>query len=131
MDRRSVVVALAVVLMVIFVLSLPGLGLETRKTTDYAAWAGPIFLVLTLLVFAFGVATFVLRKRSVRSLRSVAGSQAVVAILLNLLDFSGVGGPRPPLGPLVLGVSAVAVAVLELGVMFSLRSQESSPPVAA
>lgn len=127
-NRSNVTVALAAVLMAIFLVSLPGFGIETRKTTDYSAWAGPVFLILTLLVFALGVAAIMARKRATGTLQATAGSQAAVAVLLNLLDFSGVGGPRPPPGPLVLGVSAIVIAILELAAVLSIPPTDSPPP---
>ena len=107
-------IVLVVVQPAIFVVSLPGFGLETRKPTDYAAWAGPIFLLLTILVFLTGAAAVILAgSRGGASIR-LGALQGVIAIGINLLDFSHVGGPPPPTGPLLLGVIAIAVGVLEL-----------------
>lgn len=96
----------------VFLISLPGLGIETRKPSDYAAWAGPIFLVLTLLVFAFGIAALVFVRSRVGLSFSLGGGQAILAVTTNLLDISHVGGPPPPPGPLLLaGVSIVLATV--------------------
>lgn len=107
-------IVLVLVQLAIFVVSLPGLGLETRKPTDYAAWAGPIFLLLTILVFLTGVAAVALAGSRVGASIRLGALQGAIAIGINLLDFSHVGGPPPPTGPLILGVLAVVVAVLEL-----------------
>lgn len=127
MDRTlRTLLVLVVVQLAIFVVSLPGLGIETRSPSQYAAWAGPLFLLLTVLVFALGIGALVLaRSRAIGAARLGLG-QGVVAIVTNLLDFSHVGGPPPPSGPLILGAIAIVVAVAELVVAF--RVPRSLPP---
>src|SRR5215472_15029883 len=86
--------ALVLVQVIIFILSLPGFGIETRKPSDYAAWAGPIFLILTVLVLALGVLAILLLLRDrATGARKLALGQAVAALATNLLDISHVGGP--------------------------------------
>lgn len=97
--------------MFVFLASLPGFGIETRTTSQYAAWAGPIFLVLTILVFVLGVAMLAYYRSKPWTSARLGLGQAVAAIATNLLDFSHVGGPAPPLGPFVLGVIALILAV--------------------
>jgi hypothetical protein len=123
---------LVAVQLVIFLVSLPGFGIETRTTSQYAFWAGPVFLVLTLLVFALGVASLGLI-RSRRCLSAELGlGQGVVAIVTNLFDFSHIGGPAPPTGPFVLGSIAVVVALAELALaILFLRSPEACEDPAA
>jgi hypothetical protein len=99
--------------MLIFLISLPGFGIETRKPSDYQPWAGPVFLILTLLVFAFGVAALVAARSSASWLVRLGVAQGAAALLTNVLDISHVGGPPPPTGPLVLGAISIAVAILE------------------
>jgi NADH:ubiquinone oxidoreductase subunit K len=99
---------------VIFVISLPGFGIENRKASQYAAWAGPIFLLLTLLVFAFGIAALALAGRRPATAVWLALIQAAVAVITNLFDFSHVGGPAPPPGPFVLGLLSILVALVEI-----------------
>jgi hypothetical protein len=107
-------VGLVVVELIIFLVSLPGFGIETRTSNQYAPWAGPIFLGLTLLVFVLGIVALVFARRGGPRFVRLAAAQAVVVIATNLFDFSGAGGPHPPLGPLVLGVAALIVALGEL-----------------
>ena len=121
--------ALLALLLVIFLISLPGFGIETRTTSQYSAWAGPVFLVLTILVFALGVSAFVTSRRRARASASLAIGAGLAAIATNLLDFSHVGGPAPPTGPLVLGILATLVAVvLIVGGSTILRSQVALAP---
>jgi hypothetical protein len=121
---------LLAILIVLFVVSLPGFGIETRRFTQYAAWAGPVFLVLTILVFAGaagGLATGRSRPRLSASLATLAAASAIVA---TLLDFSLVGGPPAPPGPFVLGIVTLAVSVLILvvaGWVLRAASAESTP----
>jgi hypothetical protein len=109
--RRKALLGLVATQVVIFVVSLPGFGVETRKPTAYAAWAGPIFLVLTVLIFVLGVAAFLFSRGEGPRLARTVLLQAAVAFVINAFDFSGVGGPRPPPGPLALGLLAIVVAV--------------------
>ena len=116
---------LVVVQLVIFLVSLPGLGLETRAPSQYAAWAGPVFLGLTFLVFALGVSSLGLGgSRPARAVQ-LGAAQAVAAIATNVLDFSHVGGPPPPTGPLVLGVISIVIALAQLA---SSRMLPRGPP---
>jgi hypothetical protein len=117
--------------MVLFLISLPGFGIETRKTSDYSAWAGPVFLLLTILVFVLGIVAAVFPRRTSGTFKSAVVGQGAVAIIINLLDFSGLGGPRPPVGPLVLGVAALIVALLEIALGLSIRGSTSEASVAA
>ncbi|HEV2317715.1 MAG TPA: hypothetical protein VGV89_09110 [Thermoplasmata archaeon] len=116
MSRYRTLAILVVLQMVIFLISLPGFGIETRTTGQYAPWAGPIFLVLTILVFAFGIAALAVMRSRTRTFVRLASAQAVVAVATNLFDFSHVGGPAPPIGPFVLGVIALFVALAEIAV---------------
>lgn len=116
--RARVLAGLVAAQIIIFLISLPGFGIETRTASQYAAWAGPIFLGLTVLVFAIGAASLLGMRGSGRWFGPLAGGQGVAAIVTNVLDFSGVGGPRPPTGPLVLGVVAILVALSEIVLAF-------------
>lgn len=111
--RGALWVAVAAQL-VIFIVSLPGFGIETRKPSDYSVWAGPIFLLLTILVIVLGLGFFAVARRRPRSARRLAVGQAFAAIATNVLDISHVGGPAPPNGPLVLGILSIIVAVATL-----------------
>lgn len=113
--RLSSTLGIAIVAqLAIFLISLPGLGVETRKPSDYAAWAGPMFLILTILVFVLGLAAFALWRRRPWGARNLAMGQAAAAVATNLLDISHVGGPAPPMGPLVLGLLSIVVAVVAI-----------------
>ncbi|HZY69495.1 MAG TPA: hypothetical protein VFF67_00760 [Thermoplasmata archaeon] len=116
---------LILVQMVVFLVSLPGFGIETRTVSQYSAWAGPVFLLLTVLVFVLGIAAFVLSRSRATAAARFGFGQGVVAIVTNLLDFSHVGGPAPPAGPLVLGVIAIVVALGEL--LLALRVPRGAP----
>jgi hypothetical protein len=105
---------LILVQLLIFVVSLPGLGVETRTPSQYAPWAGPIFLLLTILVFALGIAALLMLRYGAARTSQLALGQAIVAIATNAFDFSHVGGPAPPIGPTVLGLIAIVIAVLEI-----------------
>jgi hypothetical protein len=86
---------------------------------------------LTLLVFVLGAAALLsLRNRSSWFPRILIG-QAVVAIAIYLLDFSGIGGPRPPPGPMVLGLAALALAVVELVIASSPLTARTQAATAA
>ena len=112
--RERILLALVGVQLVIFVLSLPGLGIETRSASQYAAWAAPIFLGLTALVFALGVAAIAVARRRMPVAARLAVAQAGAALVTNVLDISHVGGPPPPTGPLILAIVSIAVAVGEI-----------------
>lgn len=117
--------------MVVFLVSLPGFGIETRTPGQYAAWAGPLFLALTILVFALGIAALAMARSRATTTTRLALGQGVVAIATNLLDFSHVGGPAPPTGPLVLGLIAIVIAGGELLLGFRVPrtpAPEPSPP---
>ncbi len=121
-------VALLVVQLFIFVISLPGFGVETRSTSQYSAWAGPVFLGLTLLVFAFGVAGLVMCWRRTRTAAYLATAMGVFAAVTVLFDYSGVGGAKPPTGPFILGIVALIVsALLFISAWRVLRDRSTSP----
>jgi peptidoglycan/LPS O-acetylase OafA/YrhL len=124
--RRSLIGGLALQL-ILFVLSLPGLGIETRTTGDYAAWAGPIFLVLTLLIFVLGIVGILLAIRGRRSSALAASGMAWAAVAIVLFDLSAIGGPPDPPGPLALS----AVVLVVCGLLFYLSARilrEPWPP---
>ena len=103
-----------VLLLLLFFVSLPGFGVETRPVSAYDAWAGPLFLLLTLLVFIGGILFLVFRSSRPGAALSAAQVQSVAAIVIVVVDTSAIGGPGPPLGPLSLGIVALLVAVLAL-----------------
>jgi peptidoglycan/LPS O-acetylase OafA/YrhL len=107
----KLVVVLQAVLLVLFFLAFPGLGIETRPYTSYASWAGPLFLVLTLLIFGAGLATLALLRRRGRVAAALGIVGGITAVAVVALDLSHVGGLPAPLGPLVLGLVSAAVAV--------------------
>jgi hypothetical protein len=113
-SARKALLAFTIVQLLIFVVSLPGVGIETRKFTQYAAWAGPVFLVLTVLVFALGLASIATVRRPTKTTANAGAAMAIVAAITNLLDFSHLGGPPPPPGPFYLGIVALVVAILQL-----------------
>lgn len=114
----------------IFVLSLPGFGIETRKPSDYSAWAGPLFLALTILVFLLGAGAIVALRNRMGLARMLGVGQAVSALLTNFLDLSHIGGAAPPGGPLALGVVSILVAFLTLYAAWCLLCPppEPTPP---
>jgi hypothetical protein len=114
---RRAFIGVVLVQIAIFVLSLPGFGVETRKASDYSVWAGPIFLLLTVLVFALGIAAIVALRSRLHLARELGAGQAVAALATNLLDISHAGGPPPPTGPLVLGILSILVALVTLAVV--------------
>gem|GEM_PF-2762208 len=118
--------ALVAVQLLIFVLSLPGLGIETRTPGQYAAWAGPIFLVLTLLVFLLGIGALASSRSRPTWVPGLSAGQGVMALLTNLLDISQIGGPAPPTGPLILGVVSIVVALLTIGIASSSKRFRSA-----
>ena len=111
--------ALVVIQLVIFIVSLPGFGIETRTPAQYAAWAGPLFLLFTLLIFVLGLAALGLSRSRPAWTRNLAVGQGVVALAINFLDISHVGGPAPPTGPLILGIASIVVALAEIAVVFN------------
>lgn len=125
--RRWLFIAVVLVQIAIFVVSLPGFGVETRKPSDYSVWAGPLFLLLTVLVFALGIAALVTLRLRQMLARELGAGQALAAIATNVLDISHVGGPPPPAGPLVLGVLSILVAATTLVVVAAIVR----PPVGA
>ena len=122
---------LAIVVLLLFVVSLPGLGIETRPFTSYAPWAGPVFLVLTIIIFATGIAVPLLHARRPRlslQLSFVLGAAAIATVAF---DTSHIGGLPPPLAPLVLGLIAAVVAA---GLLFTAAwawKQPGAEPVPA
>lgn len=125
----TVFVGVVLAQILVFIISLPGLGIETRKPSDYAAWAGPIFLGLTLLVFALGIAALALLRSRVSLGLGLGAGQAIAAVTTNLFDISHVGGPPPPPGPLLLaGLSIVlAIATVVSAVMRWPKRREGDP----
>jgi hypothetical protein len=111
MDRTRGLALLLALQIVLFFLSLPGLGIETRTTSQYAAWAGPIFLGLTLLVFVTGVVGILLVRRRPRWGGMFGLAMGVTAVAIVLFDLSAVAGPPDPPGPLVLSAVVLAVCV--------------------
>jgi peptidoglycan/LPS O-acetylase OafA/YrhL len=112
--RSQLIAALLLAQLIVFVISLPGFGVETRSFTQYASWAGPVFLVLTLLVFGLGILGLLfLRRREGRGAWAAIG-MALSAAAAVLLDLSHVGGPPPPPGPLVLSAVALVLSALLL-----------------
>ncbi|MCI4351512.1 MAG: hypothetical protein L3K15_08390 [Thermoplasmata archaeon] len=108
---RGLLIALQALLLILFFLAFPGLGIETRPYSSYAAWAGPVFLLLTLLLFGAGIAAVALvhRRPSVASMAAIV--DGVIAVIIVALDTSHVGGLPPPPGPLVLGVVSALVGL--------------------
>jgi hypothetical protein len=113
-SARKALLAFSVLQLVIFVVSLPGVGIETRKFTQYASWAGPLFLVLTVLVFALGLGTIATVRRPTKTAANAGAAMAIFAAVTNILDFSHLGGPPPSPGPLYLGIASLVVAILQL-----------------
>jgi len=124
-SRERALIGALFVLVVLFIVSLPGLGVETRTTAQYAAWAGPIFLVLTILVFALSLAGIGLARYGRRSVAATAGGAATAAVAIVLFDLSAIGGPPDPPGPLALSV--VVLVVCALIYYLALRSQPIAP----
>ena len=112
---------LVAVLLALFLVSLPGFGIETRSFMAYAAWAGPIFLILTLVVFVGGVIALVFLRSNLRRACDGARASGAAAILATLLDYSGIGGPAPPRGPLVLGLIVLLVGLAVVVVSYRTR----------
>jgi hypothetical protein len=110
---------LIVVLLLLFLVSFPGFGIETRSYSSYAAWAGPIFLVLSLLIFASGIAALLLRWRGSANAPYLGMVMAGAAIATILLDVSHVGGLPPPTGPLLLSALGLVIAAALLWVSYS------------
>ena len=127
-DRSSVLAGLLGAQIVLFVLSLPGFGVETRKFSQYANWAGPVFLGLTLGIFLTGIAGLLLVRRNLRGAARSGIVMAVAAIAIVLFDLSSVAGPPDPPGPLALSavVLGVSVAILYVGVR-ALRTAAAPP----
>lgn len=131
-NERTLLV-LVVVEIALFVVSLPGFGVETRSFTQYAAWAGPEFLLLTLLIFIPGVIAVVYLFRKPARAGSAAILSAIAALATVALDTSHVGGPPPPPGPFWLGVVAalIAVAIIVCGWRVLRRSEPTIRPTEA
>ncbi|HKV89952.1 MAG TPA: hypothetical protein VJQ43_02010 [Thermoplasmata archaeon] len=129
MNRTHVWVALLGLELILFLVSLPGFGIETRSFTSYAAWAGPIFLVLTLLVFGLGLAGIAVVWRNPRRSAQLGAGMAVAAVVTVLFDLSHVAGPPDPPGPLVLSVFVIIVSA---GVLFlSITRPTAQAPASA
>lgn len=119
-------VVLLVLEALLFVVSLPGLGIETRKFTDYATWAAPIFLGLTIIIFAGVVAAVAMARRPSDWTARLGAVVAGAAIAITLFDLSAIAGPKAPLGP--LGLSAV-VLVVSAGILYAAwRDMLVAPP---
>ncbi len=114
-SANRVLVGLLAIQLIVFLVSLPGFGIETRKFTQFAAWAGPIFLVLTLVVFTFGASGIALTWRRPRTAAYLAVGMGVSALAAILLDLSKVGGPAPPTGPLILAIVGIVIAIFQFG----------------
>ncbi|MCI4348878.1 MAG: hypothetical protein L3J93_01485 [Thermoplasmata archaeon] len=110
---------LVVVLAILFLVSFPGFGIETRSYASYAAWAGPIFLILSLLIFASGIVGLLLHWRGSTKAPYFGMVMAGAAIATILLDISHVGGLPPPTGPLILSGIGLVLAVVLLWVSYS------------
>jgi hypothetical protein len=100
--------------LLVFVVSLPGFGIETRSFTQYARWAGPVFLALTVLVFALGILSLATVRRPTKTTANAAAAMAILAAVTNLLDFSHLGGPAPPPAPFALGIASLVLAIGQL-----------------
>jgi peptidoglycan/LPS O-acetylase OafA/YrhL len=111
---------------ILFLVSLPGLGLETRKFTDYAPWAGPIFLILTLVIFVGILAAIAVARRPSHGTASLAIVVAIAAVAIVLFDLSAIAGPPDPPGP--LGVSAVVLVVSAAMLFLASREMREPPP---
>ncbi|MCI4352557.1 MAG: hypothetical protein L3K14_04135 [Thermoplasmata archaeon] len=122
-------VALLLVEAVLFVVSLPGFGIETRKFTDYAMWAGPVFLGLTILIFAGVLAAVATARRMSDWTARLALIVAAAAVAIVLFDLSAVAGPPDPPGPLAL--SAVVLVVSALILYCAWRDMQSAPETPA
>ncbi|HEV2231629.1 MAG TPA: hypothetical protein VGV64_04315 [Thermoplasmata archaeon] len=119
--------------LVVFVVSLPGFGIETRSFTQYASWAGPIFLGLTLVIFASGLAGIGWSGRRPRAAAYLAIVMGVASIATTVFDDSHLGGPPPPMGPYLLGFVSIAVAIglfALAGLLLRALSRPPTPPVA-
>ncbi|HKS59917.1 MAG TPA: hypothetical protein VJS68_03975 [Thermoplasmata archaeon] len=126
--RRPVVLLLALEA-VLFLVSLPGFGIETRSFAQYAAWAGPIFLTLTLVIFGSAIAGIVLAKRPPNWSRRMGILAAGAAVSVTLFDLSAVAGPPDPTGPLILsGVVIVVSAAILLAVGMEMRTPPTDSP---
>jgi hypothetical protein len=106
--------ASVVVLLGLYLVSLPGFGIETRPYTSYAAWAAPVFLALTLVIFAGGIAAIALLRSRPWTATHASDAAGVAAIVAVILDTSHVGGVPPPTGPLLLGIVVAVVGALIL-----------------
>jgi hypothetical protein len=114
MSRPTMLAASVVVLLGLYLISLPGFGIETRPYTSYAAWAAPVFLGLTLVIFAGGIAALALLRSRSWTATHASDAAGVAAIVAVLLDTSHVGGLPPPTGPLLLGIVVAVVGALIL-----------------
>src|ERR1700730_4929556 len=85
--------------LLIFIVALPGFGIETRTVSDYKSWGGPIFLLLTVILFASGVAALVTSPSRPGPSARFALLMAAAGIVTVLLDDSGLAGKLPPAGP--------------------------------
>jgi hypothetical protein len=108
---QTILAGMIFVELILFLVSLPGFGIETRSFTQYAAWAGPVFLILTLAIFAGGIASLALLRRNPDRSSTCAMAMAGAAITTVALDTSHVGGPPPPVGPFWLGVVGAVIAL--------------------
>ena len=112
MRRAAFVLTLLLLIeLVVFIVSLPGFGIETRSLSAYAPWSGPIFLLLTILIFLSGLAGIGLASRRPRASAKFGWAMGLAAILTVVLDDSRVAGPAPPPGPYALGFVAILVAL--------------------
>ena len=122
-------VLLLIVEAILFIVSLPGLGLETRKFTQYATWAAPIFLGLTIVIFAGVVGAAATARRPSRTTASLAVLVGVATIAITLFDLSAIAGPPDPPGP--FGLSVVVLIVSALVLFLAYRELPTAAPIAA
>jgi hypothetical protein len=112
-----------VALLALFLVSLPGLGIETRSFTSYASWAAPIFLGFTLVIFAGGIAALGLLRSRPWTATHASDAAGIAAIVTVALDTSHVGGLPPPTGPLILGIVVAIVGAFVLYGGYRLRAE--------
>lgn len=94
-----------VLLIVVWTLGTPGLGIETRTGGDLMGW---VYTVAYLAV----IAALVLTWRGRRHAPAVAAIVGAAAALLAALDITGVLIGTPPAGMVALDAAAVGLGLL-------------------
>ena len=119
MDQRSRTLRVGLVLLiVVWTLGAPGLGIETRTGGDVMGWVYTVTYLADFLALA-------LTWRGRRFAPALAAAVGVAAAAIAALDVSGV-----LLGPPPAGLIALDVAAIGIGLVLVLKARPVRPLVA-